>query len=329
MTGVGASHSGAQPLSRSAPMGAQRLSLTVVILTLNEALHIERCLRNVLPLAERVIVVDSFSTDRTVEIARGLGADVHQRAFRNQADQFQWALDTIAISSDWVMRLDADEYLEAPLIEEMRARLPDLPAGVTGVRLKRKVIFRDAWIRWGGYYPTSLLRLWRNGAARMEQRWMDEHLILLTGDAIDFDKDFVDHNLNDITWWTEKHNRFATRQMVDFISLEQPLFPVDGRLAQSMTHQAGLKRFLRNKVFARAPLYLRCVLYFLLRYFGRLGFLDGRQGFVFHFLQGFWNWMLVDAKIDEARMFIRQRGLEAFKAHLRTRHGIDVEAGPQ
>lgn len=301
-----------------------RLSLTVIVLTYNEEIHIERCLENVRTLAERLIVVDSFSTDRTVEIAGRLGAEVVQRAFKNQAEQFQWALDTIPVGSDWILRLDADEYLEPALIAELRSRLPHMPAGTTGINLKRKVIFRNQWIKWGGYYPSIFLRIWRPGAARIEQRWMDEHTLLLSGAATTLTEDFVDHNLRDITWWTDKHNGYATRQMVDFLNREHHFFAVDEHMSENSNRQARVKRFLRNKVFGRAPLYVRGLMYFFLRYVLRLGFLDGRQGFVFHFLQGCWNWILIDAKIDEAQAYIRQHGVQNFKQHLKTRYNIDV-----
>lgn len=304
--------------------GERPLSITAVVLTFDEALHIERCLANVAGLVERIVVVDSFSKDGTVETARRLGADVYQRHFKHQADQFQWALENCAIASDWVLKLDADEYLEAPLVAEIRRRLPALPAEITGVRLKRKMIFRERWIRHGGYYPTILLRLWRTGAARIEQRWMDEHAVLLHGSDVTFDNDFVDHNLSDIAWWTEKHNRYSTRQMVEIVNREYALFPADAPAEAGAVNQRRVKRFLRNSVFGRAPMYLRGVLYFLYRYVVRLGFLDGRQGFAFHFLQGCWNWVLVDAKIDEARAFIRAHGLDAFKEHLRVRHRIEL-----
>ncbi len=304
----------------------EALSITAIILTRDEEIHLARCIDSIAGLVARIIVVDSFSSDATVAIARARGAEVLTRRFVHQADQFQWALDTVPIASDWVLRLDADEYLEPALAKEIADRLPTLPNEITGVVFKRKVFFRGRWIRWGGYYPTYLLRLWRAGAARVEQRFMDEHVVLKHGQTTVFAHDFVDHNLKDITSWTEKHNSYATRQMVDFLNLEYRFFLVDRALGQGPGAQARLKRFLRNRVFAHAPLYLRGLLYFFQRYFVRLGFLDGREGFVFHFLQGLWNWILIDAKIDEARQFIAQHGVEAFKAHLKSRHGIDLAA---
>lgn len=300
------------------------LSLTAIILTFNEEVHIGRAIASLAALAERVVIVDSFSTDRTVEIARGLGAEVVQRPFINQGEQFQWALDTLDIASDWVFRLDADEYLEPDLADEIEARLPSLSAEITGIEMPRKVLFQGQWIRHGGYYPLHFLRMWRTGAGHIEQRWMDEHAVLVRGTSVRFHSNFVDENLKDITWWTEKHNRFTTRQMVDFINLEHPLFPRDQTMVNDSNEQARWKRFLRNAVYGKAPLYIRAVLYFFQRYVLKLGFLDGRKGFVFHVLQGFWNMMLIDVKIGEARRFIADHGVEAFKAHLRSRHGIDV-----
>ncbi len=304
--------------------GGGKLSITVIILTFNEEIHIERCIANVAPLAARIIVVDSFSSDGTVEIAKRLGAEVTQRAFKHQADQFQWALDNCQLATDWVLRLDADEYLEPALTKEIAERLPSLPERVTGVRLRRKVIFRHRWIRHGGYYPAIFLRLWRTGAACIEQRWMDEYAVLAWGESVTFAADFVDHNLRDINWWIEKHNRYATRQMVDFINREFQLFPIDNETERAAHAQARWKRFLRNRVFASAPLYLRSVIYFLYRYLFRLGFLDGKQGFLFHTMQGFWYFLLIDAKIEESRAFISERGVEAFRQRLADHYKISL-----
>lgn len=294
--------------------------ITAVILTYNETLHIGRCIDRLTGWCARVVVVDSFSSDDTVAIATARGAEVHSRAFVNQAEQFQWALDTLPIATGWTLRVDADEYFEPALIAEIVERLPIVPPETAGVVFKRKMIFRGRWIRWGTYYPVHLLRLFRTGAARMEQRWMDEHLQLTRGRAETWTRgDFVDENLQTIGAWTDKHNRYATRMMVDFVGRRTGLVPTEplppGR-------RARFKRRLREKVFGGAPLYLRSWLYFHYRYFLRLGFLDGRQGFVWHFLHGFWFYMLVDAKIDEAERQVAAHGAASLPQWLADRYGI-------
>ena len=301
-----------------------KLPITAIILARDEALHIERCLTRIAPLVERVVVIDSLSKDDTVAIAKRLGAEVLVHPWKNYADQFQWGIDNSKPTTPWVMRLDCDEYLEPGAQDALRALLPILGDDVTGVTFKLKVIFQERWIRHGRYYSTVLLRLWRNGVGQMEQRWMDEHIVLAHGRTVQVaGGDLVDHNLNDIGWWIDKHNRYATRHMVDFINRETPLFQEDSRIEQTDA-RARRNRFLKNSVYARAPIYLRATLFYLYRYFVRLGFLDGKVGFLFHFMHGFWMYMLMDAKIDEARRYIRAHGVEAFKKHLSERYGITL-----
>lgn len=304
---------------------ATKPSITALVLAFNEEIHIARCIERLRPLVERIVVVDSFSTDRTAEIAEALGAEVLRRRWKCHADQLTWALGAMEAKTDWVLRLDCDEYLEPGLLEALRRRLPTLAPDVTGGDLKLKVIFRGKFIRWGGYYRTWLPRLWRTGAVRIEQRWMDERAVLIRGRSVRLGGgDLVDENLKDIDWWTAKHNRYATLHMVDFVTREFGLAPIDRSVEQGGHAQGRFKRFLRNRVYGSAPLYLRAVLYFLQRYVLRLGFLDGRRGFVWHVLQGFWLFVLIDAKIDEARVMIRRDGPESFKAWLLARHGLEL-----
>lgn len=295
--------------------------ITAVVLTFNEAVHIDRCLERLRPAADRIVVVDSFSSDGTVDIARKHGAEVLQNPFVNHAAQFQWGVDAAGIDDGWILRIDADEYLEPALIADIRARLPGLGADIGAVAMRRKVFFQGKWIRWGGYYPTILTRLWRVGAASIEQRWMDEHVLVHRGQTMTFTAgDLVDDNRKDLTDWTAKHNGYATRQAVEFLSLDYPLLP--DRNHGSLNTKARFKRLLRNGLYARTPLFLRVFLYQFQRYILRLGFLDGRKGLVFHTLQGFWNFFLVDAKIAEGRDYIARHGLPAFRAHLAERHNI-------
>jgi glycosyltransferase involved in cell wall biosynthesis len=294
-----------------------KLPITLILISYNEEIHMERCLSRIAPWMARVVVIDSFSTDATAAIAEKHGAEVIKHPFKNHADQFRFGLQAAAPTTDWVMRIDCDEYFEESAFEALAQLLPTLPEDVTGVNVRRKLIFREQWIRHGRYYPVILLRLWRNGAAEMEQRWMDEHMVLTHGRAVLLEGgDLVDHNLAGLDAWTAKHNRYATLAMVDAINREHPLFQEDKRM-EATEGAARRNRFLKNSVYGRAPLYLRALLLFLYRYIFRLGFLDGRIGFCFHVLHGFWVFMLIDAKIDEARDYIREHGLDAFKQRLR------------
>jgi glycosyltransferase involved in cell wall biosynthesis len=276
------------------------LDLTVVILTKNETLHIGRALENLKGLARDVVVVDSFSTDDTVEIAKAHGAVVLQNKFINQAKQFQWALDNAEIDGTWVMRLDADELIETDLREELTRQLPNLADDVVGINLKRKHIFMDRWVRHGGRYPLLLLRIWRNGHGRIEDRWMDEHMMVWGGRTITLNGGFADHNLNDLSFFTAKHNSYATREALEVLIQRHGL--AGNRVvleAKSASTQAALKRWIKESVYNRMPFTASALMYFLWRYFIQLGFLDGRSGLVYHFLQGYWYRFLVGAKLME------------------------------
>ncbi len=306
-------------------MASGALPITAIVLAYNEEIHIGRCIERLQTFVERIVVVDSFSTDHTVEIARALGAEVLKNKWTTHAGQFQWGMDNANIRTAWTLRLDSDEYLEPGAIEALRKLVPEADESVSAVDFRLKVIFKGKFIRWGGFYTTRLTRLWRTGKGAMEQRWMDERIVLSGGERVELNGgDLVDESLKDIGWWVDKHNGYATRQMIDFVNREYGLFDADKRLDEASAHAGKWKRFLRNGVYARAPLYLRAVLYFMQRYVLRLGFLDGRQGFVWHFMQGFWYFMLMDAKIDEARQFIKAHGIEAFRAKLTERMGFDI-----
>ena len=276
------------------------ISLTVIVLTYNEALHLERAIASVSGLGAKVLVVDSNSTDATVKIAEACGASVLQHPWENYARQFQWALDNAPIQTEWVMRLDADEIIEPALAAEIAARLKSLPDDVTGVNLKRKHIFMDRWVRFGGRYPLVLLRIWRRGQARIEDRWMDEHMLLVRGRAVTFEHPFADWNLNDLTFFTDKHNKYATREAVDVLNQRYGLFPTDRDILQGPgSRQARVKRLLKEGLYNRLPFWLAPTLYFLQRYILQLGFLDGRTGLIYHLLQGFWYRFLVASKVLE------------------------------
>src|SRR5215510_13829763 len=124
--------------------------LDLIVLTYNEEANLDQCLRSVAGLPRNVFVVDSGSTDRTVAIAESHGARVAVHAFTTQAKQFNWALDALPLESAWILRLDAAEYLLPELREEILRELPRLPPEVTGIFLRRRMVFLGRWIRHGG-----------------------------------------------------------------------------------------------------------------------------------------------------------------------------------
>lgn len=303
------------------------MTLAVVILTHNEERHISRALASVAGIAAEVFVVDSFSTDRTVELAQAQGATVQQNKFVNYARQFQWALDNSPITASWIMRLDADEVIEPDLAARIRDELPRLADDVVGINLKRKHIFLGRWIRHGGRYPLLLVRIWRRGHGRIEDRWMDEHMIVQGGRTVTFDGGFADHNLNDLSFFTDKHNRYATREAIDVINERRRLFRRDVDLtAEEGSRQAAIKRWVKERLYNRVPYQISTPAYFVFRMIFQLGFLDGKEGLVYHGLQGLWYRFLVGAKVAELETAIAHIEDPAqIRAELRRLTGLAID----
>jgi glycosyltransferase involved in cell wall biosynthesis len=295
-------------------------------LTYNEEKHIERCIKSLQPFAQEIFVVDSFSTDTTVMLAESLGAKVYKNPWINYAKQFNWGLDNCPIQTKWVMRMDADEFVTPELASEIIQKLGSLGTDTTGIYLKCRVYFMNTWIKHGGYYPLWILRLWQYKKGRCEDRWMDEHIKVIDGNTINFENDIVDYNLKGITFWTEKHNGYATREAVDALNTIYGFLKYDEIKVDFFGSQAQRKRWLKMKYY-QIPLFLRPFFYFIYRYFLLAGFLDGKPGLIWHFLQGFWYRFLVDAKINEI-YFKAGKDKEAIKALLKSEYGIDLTTTP-
>jgi glycosyltransferase involved in cell wall biosynthesis len=294
---------GPAPAGRSLPA-----TVSVVILTYNEELNIGQALSSVAGWADGIYVVDSFSTDRTVEIARGYGADVSHNKFVNFANQRNFALRTLPIRSEWVLFLDADEWLPDALKREISLLIAANPPE-NGYYIKWRLIWMGRWIR-RGYYPTWILRLFRYGKARCEDRAVNEHMIV-EGPTGSLRNDFMHEDRKDISDWIAKHNRYSTAEALElFNARSAPDYrELDARLFGT---QAQRKRWLRYKVWNRLPPLLRPFLYFSYRYFVAGGFLDGREALAYHFLQGLWFPMLVDIKYIELK---RRRAASAAARH--------------
>lgn len=298
--------------------------LTVIILTYNEALHLERCIASARRVADEVLVVDSYSTDGTPELARRLGARVLQNGWKNYSSQFNWALHNGDISTRWVMRLDADEFLDEELAAGLRDVLVAAPSDVGAFEVNRPVRFMGHDIRHGGMFPMWLVRVWRNGWARCESQWMDEHIILLKGRVDRLSGAIIDENLNSLTWWAQKHNGYSSREALDLLDMKHGL-GLSETESSGLNRQARLKRYLKRGVYSRLPLGLRPWLYFLYRVVVRRGFLDGRKGMLFHTMQGLWYRLLVDAKIEQVDYVMRSTGCDVYEA---IRRVLDIELEP-
>jgi glycosyltransferase involved in cell wall biosynthesis len=272
--------------------------ISVIILTFNEEKHIERCIKSLLNFTDNIFIVDSGSTDNTVKIAESLGAKVSVNQWINYATQFNFGIENNPFKTKWLMRMDADEYVLPELSTEIIAKLPNIQAGISGIYIKRRVMFFDKWIRHGSYYPIWLLRIWQNGLGICEESWMDEHIKLFEGKTIQLENDLVDHNLNNLTWWTQKHNLYAIREVIDLLNIKYNFRDFEAVEPKLFGSQEQRKRYLKVK-YANLPLFTRPFIYFIYRYVIRLGFIDGKQGLIWHFLQGFWYRFLVDAKIYE------------------------------
>ena len=244
---------------------------------------------------------------------RAHGARLIRHEWVNAATQFNWALTQIEADTDWVLRLDADEYLTPALAAEIAARLPGIPHHIDGVHCGRRMAFQGRLIRHGGVFPVKVLRLFRHGRGRCEDRWMDEH-VKVAGPTLEFAGELIDDNLRPLTWWTDKHNRYASYEALDLLNLRYHFIPTDSVASLRHGGEAALKRWVKEVIYARLPGGFRAFVYFVYRYVVRLCFLDGQAGTAFHLLQGFWYRYLVDAKVAEVERCMAASGCDVIQA---------------
>ncbi len=274
--------------------------ITAIILTKNEEVNIEKCIRSIQPVVKRIVVVDSGSTDETVPRAKALGAEVmvHELTPFLYAKQFLYGLENADITTKWVFRFDADEELtkeSAAEIEKLCNKNED--TDVNGIVVRFEVNFMGRAIRHGGVYPFRKLLLFKYGKGTIEDRFMDEHCIIFEGKTVEVTHDSLHHDDKGLTEWIDKHNKYSTREMQDYYNT---LESAEATGERSLDTKAKFKRFLRWKVYYRFPAGFRAWAYYFYRYYVRMGFLDGREGKIFCFMQAYWYRFLVDAKIFES-----------------------------
>ena len=266
---------------------------SVMIFTLNEEINLPVCLQS-LAWCDDVIVIDSFSSDRTCELALSAGARVFQHSFTGFGDQRNWALGATTPAHEWVLILDADERVPGELAAELGRVLPAVPEQVGAFRLKRRFHMWGRWLRYSSLYPTWVVRLVRIGRVRYVNRGHAETQEV-EGEIRDLDHDLIDENLKGMDEWFERQNRYAYKDAAFELQEEAQPVGAGSLLARDpMQRRKALKR-LASKMPGR-PL-----LYFLYSYLWRRGFLDGKDGLIFCMMRALYQGMVVARKHDLRR----------------------------
>lgn len=271
------------------------LPISVIILTYNEEKNIEECLKSINGIAENIFIVDSGSTDDTIDIVKEYTNKIYTNKFENYSQQRNWALDNLPINTEWIMNLDADHRITPELKDELFDTFSKtISDNINGYLISRKTVFMNRWIKHGGHYPSYHAVLFRKGYGKCEERKYDQHFVV-DGNVEYLRGDVVDIVTDSLTTFTMRHNIWSdseVEEQVDKDSIENQIQP------KFLGNPIERKRYLKKK-YEHIPLLIRPFLYFIYRYFFRLGFLDGKEGLIFHVLQGFWFRFLIDAKIFE------------------------------
>lgn len=278
------------------------IDVTVIVLTKNEEVNIVDCLKSISGFAKRVVIVDSGSKDKTQEIAKQMGADVYFHEFENYAKQFNWAIDNTNISTKWIFRLDADERLTPELCNELE-NLTELHCEdeVNGITMEAWLYFLGRKIKHGCHNKRKLM-LFKTGKGRIENRRMDEHTVLSSGTSVYAKNKFIHYDFKDMTHWINKMNWYATREMQDYCEFAL------GKASKIKVNDSAIAGTRKKKFgfYYKFPMFFRCWLLFVYNYIFKLGFLDGKEGFVYHYMYHRWYRTLVDSKILEQKITNRE-----------------------
>lgn len=287
-------------MSEPQSVRVERPPLAVIVTTRNEEINIERCLRSVHGWARQIFVLDSESSDRTIEMARAY-AEVRSLAYEHGRIIpwiFQWGLDNLPIETEWVLILEADQAPTPELKREIDLLLAGDGPPQNGFYIRRKQIFRGQWIRWGGYGNKHLLKIFRRSRARLDPAEQDTR-VYVDGEVGKLRAPIEEWNLKEdsILFYLEKHLRYAEAFAQEELLRRRGL--LSWKTKPRLLGTPDERVLWLKSIYYRLPLYWRPFLYFFYRYFVQLGFLDGKTGFVFHFLQAFWFRLVTDVRLEE------------------------------
>ena len=266
--------------------------LTVITLAYNEEVNLPDCLSSVKDIAKRIIVCDSFSTDKTVDIAKEYGAEVIQHKFYNYASQYIFAEENSDIQTKWVLRLDADERLTDEARKEIESICNNnADTDISAVDVYYKVSFLGKELK---HYPFHKVILYKYGKAHLENRNMDEHITVTDGRSITLKNKLIHNDYKGITAWIDKHNKYSSREVLDLLGENEEKVDLN-----SLSMATRIKRFIKFKIYYKLPMGVRSYMYYLFRLYVKGGILDGKEGRIFTYLQAYWYRYLVDVKMYE------------------------------
>lgn len=270
------------------------VDLTAIVLTKNESKNIVACIDSIKGFAKRVVVVDSGSTDDTIALAKKHGADVYYNEFEYYAKQFNWGIDNTNITTKWILRLDADERFTLELCEEAEALMKlHENDDVNGFTMEAWLYFLGKRLEHGSTKKRKLM-IFKRGIGRIEDRKRDAHTVLSTGSSVALREKFLHYDFKDITQFITRYNWYATREMQDYIAYKQG--NSEGIHTDKKIQNTRKKKF---GVYYKAPMFFRAWLWFVYNYYFKLGFLDGKEGYLYHYFECYWYRYLVDSKIYE------------------------------
>ncbi len=284
-----------------------KVPVSVLIPALNEELNLPACLESV-ARADEVFVVDSQSSDRSIEISQEYGANVVQFHFNGRwPKKKNWSLENLPFRNEWVLIVDCDERITPELWDEIEEAIKD--SNYNGYYLNRKVFFLGKWIRYGGKYPDWNLRLFRHQLGRYENlktedipntgdNEVHEHVVL-EGDVGYLKEDMLHIDFRDIYHWLQRHNRYSNweaRVYYNLLTGQDESGTIEANLFGNAVQR---KRFLK-KIWVRLP--FKPLLRFVLFYFIRLGFLDGSPGYIYGRLLSQYEYQ-IGVKLYELRKF--------------------------
>jgi len=297
------------------------VDITPVILTFNEEKNLAACLSS-LSGFPRVFVVDSGSTDATPQICKEYGAQFVYHSFLNHATQWQWALDHLEIETDWVLALDADYVVTPELRDRILREIPRLSSEVVGVYVRHLYQFGGGVIRFGGTKRTRM-PIFRRKRARTDAGDLVDSRFVVNGKIVQWPEALLEYNRNDddSSVWLMKQDKYALRLAVEEELRRRGLRCWTGKPDLFGTADERFS-WLRDR-WLHMPLFVRPLAYFLYRYVFAGGFLDGRAGFLYAALQGFWLRLLIDVKTIELRQLSLDDPslLKISKQMLQTRSG--------